>query len=320
MKTLLLAAMTTAVVAVAGLSFAQSASPQQSAQQSQQTQQADDADTDKDEDFDEGASAEANEDVDAGEPASASADAEFENESENDEFASPAGDLEEPTALRDLRRLRPVHGDPAAAASVVTGCVDCHGGKDTAPLPGMPRLAGLNATYVYQQTLLYHKRYLPDTSMTPLADELSDEDMRNVSVYYASLPAVAPAPTAAADDAEDAEEDLLPPPTPQMLATGERIYRDGDARRGLPACVGCHGDDAMGHPLRDQRNRSGHVPYAIYPGLRGQDRQSLINRLNHYKSGDNHNYTGFHIMVPIAEKLDESSIDAVAAWLASLEG
>ena len=245
--------------------------------------------------------------------------------------------------FHDLRRIKPVTGDAAAGQAIAEPCAACHGETGVATIPAMPHLAGQNATYLYEAIRLYHGGYVPDTPMSTLAEGLSDADMRNLAVFYASQPrwglaAATPqadeddGPAVAADDDADGDDgedtvasmdvdgEALPPPTPDMLALGQQLYMHGNPARGIPGCQGCHGSDALGHPLRDQLDRSGNVPYALYPALRGQDRESLLFRMTYYRDQPLDKVSSHQVMVPIAKRLDQRGIDAIAAWLSSLEG
>lgn len=248
--------------------------------------------------------------------------------------------------FQDLRRIRPVTGDAAAGQAIAEPCAACHGETGVATIPAMPHLAGQNATYLYEAIRLYHGGYVPDTPMSTLAEGLSDADMRNLAVFYASQPRwglASAVPQSAEDDdaqataadddmpadGEDAvaaadggtgDDEALPPPTPEMLALGQQLYLHGNPARGIPGCQGCHGADALGHPLREQIDRSGNVPYALYPALRGQDRESLLFRMNYYRDQPLDKVSSHRVMVPVAKALDQRGVDAIAAWLSSLEG
>lgn len=250
--------------------------------------------------------------------------------------------------FQDLRRVKPVTGDAAAGQAIAEPCAACHGETGVATIPAMPHLAGQNATYLYEAIRLYHGGYVPDTPMSTLAEGLSDADMRNLAVFYASQPrwglASAVPQSAEDDDAQAAEavadddmpaddedavaaadgdsgdDEALPPPTPEMLALGQQLYLHGNPARGIPGCQGCHGSDALGHPLREQTDRSGNVPYALYPALRGQDRESLLFRMNYYRDQPLDKVSSHRIMVPVAKTLDQRGVDAIVAWLASLQG
>ena len=53
---------------------------------------------------------------------------------------------------------------------------------------------------------------------------------------------------------------------------GEKLYRNGDRARGIPACAACHGPAGRGNPA------------AGYPALRAQHSMYLIKQLNAYSS------------------------------------
>src|SRR5688572_33170985 len=77
--------------------------------------------------------------------------------------------------------------------------------------------------------------------MKPFADPLSAQDMRDLGAYFATQ-----APGAGiADDAvitEGPNKDL------KFYQVGERLFRQGDAGRGIPACMACHGPAGGGNP------------------------------------------------------------------------
>src|SRR3546814_15440725 len=69
----------------------------------------------------------------------------------------------------------------------------------------------------------------PDSPMSPLVAELSDQDMLDLAAYYSGL---APPP---ADPAAE------PAPVDATLARrGEQLYMAGDPPKGIPPCQGCH--------------------------------------------------------------------------------
>lgn len=202
----------------------------------------------------------------------------------------------------DLRRITPVSGDAAAGAQkAATLCFACHGAEGISPVPMFPNLAGQRADYLYQELLRYKSGSLPDSPMTALVQPLEDADLRNLALHYAGLAANVPAPAQAA--------------TADVLTRGAALYRAGDPARGVPPCQGCHGVDAQGHPLADEAGAS---PYRAYPLLYGQHDTYLATRLRDYRSGKLAHTSNDFIMTEIARRLDDPSIDALAAWLANL--
>jgi cytochrome c553 len=125
--------------------------------------------------------------------------------------------------------------------------------------------------------------------MSPQAMILSDEDMRNVAVYFESLPA---AVQAVAD--------------PAKVNRGEKLFRGGDADKGVPACMACHGPSGRGNPA------------AKYPALQGQHAAYTAKTLRDYASGARQSADKTQIMSDIASRLSDSDIEAVASYVQGL--
>lgn len=90
----------------------------------------------------------------------------------------------------------------ALAAQGVAGrripaCVDCHGPGPVARNPMYPQLAGQYADYLQLQLTLFKQGVRGGTDYAPIMDiaahSLDDRDIRDLALYYASLPAAAPA-------------------------------------------------------------------------------------------------------------------------------
>lgn len=80
-----------------------------------------------------------------------------------------------------------VTGDPAAGQAKSSSCAACHGadGRGTAPL--FPNLQGQKAEYLAQQLRAFRDGKRQDQTMAPMAMPLSDQDIADLSVYYAGL-------------------------------------------------------------------------------------------------------------------------------------
>ena len=214
--------------------------------------------------------------------------------------------------LLDLRRIRPLQGDPAAGKAKSELCSACHGEQGIAIVPIFPNLAGQRAEYLYWQLLEYKRGNLPQSTMTPIIDTLDDADMRDLSMYYASLPHNPPLP------ADRPVDESAEPPDPALLARGRALYMDGEPARGVPACQGCHGADALGFPDALKPNRNGHTPYAVFPILRGQQRDYLQIRLAQYQNGDISDSSSDLVMNEVGHRLDADGIAAIASYLSQL--
>lgn len=209
----------------------------------------------------------------------------------------------------DLRRVASVQGDPVAGREKSASCATCHGSNGISVGPAIPHIAGQSIDYLYWELVQYHRGDFPALTMTAMVpDTLTDQDLRDMSAYYASLPANAAA----------ANSIPLPEIDAATLAEGERLYLRGDPQKGIPPCQGCHGVDARGQRDAAHVDRSGNRPYSHYPALRGQPQTYLTMRLNLLRDEAMNNSSAEQIMTPISKRMDEESINAVSAWLAQL--
>ncbi len=201
----------------------------------------------------------------------------------------------------DLRSIKPIHGDAAAGANKAATCFACHGADGAPVAPTFPRLAGQRIDYLYHRLQAFRHAspkdpYYAVSPMTPMAAALRDEDMRDLSAYFASQ-----APRAV-DGATAVDS----------TANGENLYLRGNPALGIPPCQGCHGAEADG-PV------TAHDQYAAYPSLRGQSALYVVARLTHFREGQPSDTSNAFLMHGVAATLDDDSIQAIAAWLSSLE-
>src|SRR3546814_5829960 len=74
----------------------------------------------------------------------------------------------------------------------------CHGPQGIAIAPTLPNIAGQSADFFYWQMVEFKRN--PDSPMSPLVAELSDQDMLDLAASYSGLapppaePAAEPAP------------------------------------------------------------------------------------------------------------------------------
>ncbi len=82
---------------------------------------------------------------------------------------------------------------PAFAADIEAGkaksavCAACHGAAGIAAVPMYPNLAGQKELYLSKQLKDFKSGTRKDPVMSGMAMPLSDEDIANLSAYYASL-------------------------------------------------------------------------------------------------------------------------------------
>jgi cytochrome c553 len=87
-----------------------------------------------------------------------------------------------------LMMASPVFAGDAAAGKAKTGmCAACHGAAGISAVPMYPNLAGQKEAYLAKQLKDFKAGKRKDPVMGPMAMVLSDEDIANISAYYASL-------------------------------------------------------------------------------------------------------------------------------------
>lgn len=198
------------------------------------------------------------------------------------------------TAL--LMATAPAHaleGNAQSGAQVALVCTACHQADGSGMnMPGgesWPALSGLDATYLYRQLQDMKTGGLRQSpSMMPFANMLDAQQAKDVAAYYSQLPVTA----GAFDPAASADE----------LAHGEKLATAGDWDRHIVPCQSCHGPDNLG--VGD-----------TFPRLAGQQAGYIADQLKAWQSGRRDNDPQ-HLMLAIAERLNDADIRAVSEWLA----
>lgn len=176
--------------------------------------------------------------------------------------------------------------EPAKGAAISASvCAACHTNDGSRGSPANPILQGQHPDYLVKQLTEFKAGKRESAVMRPMAQPLSEADMRNVAAFYASKQAK---PGFAKNK--------------DLVSLGEKLYRGGDAQRGVPACSGCHGPSGAGIP-------------AQYPRLSGQHSDYIEAQLTAFRSGARHNNA---IMNGVAAKLNDREIKAVADYVAGL--
>ncbi|GAB2567963.1 cytochrome c4 [Dyella jejuensis] len=180
-------------------------------------------------------------------------------------------------------------GDAAAGQGKAAACGACHGMDGNSTDPQYPKLAGQHELYIAHQLHNFKSGARQNAIMLGMATPLSDQDMHDIGAYFASkqsLPGVA-------DQA--------------LVEQGQKLYREGDPERGIPACMACHSIDGRGNPG------------AMYPQLTSQHAQYVEAKLKDFHDGVSWG-TDAHaqIMPLIAKKLDPQDIAAIASYIEGL--
>ncbi len=197
----------------------------------------------------------------------------------------------------DLRRQQPIQGDAAAGATKATTCAACHGANGIAIAPTFPNLAGQSATYLYVQLRSYRDGTRDNAVMKPMAANLTDQDMRDLAAYFASLPTKTATGSAQA-------------------SRGQTLYHDGDPSLGVPACQGCHGGDGRG-PQPDATSTAPQPPWSTFPALAAQDEPYVLDQLKAYRNGTRTGTSNDKVMQGVVHNLSDADMQALAAYVSS---
>jgi cytochrome c553 len=186
-----------------------------------------------------------------------------------------------------------VKGDLAKAQPIVTQvCVACHAVDGNSAIPANPNLAGQHPEYTYKQLRNFKSQggkpaERSNGVMAGMVANLSDDDMKNLAVYFA---AQKPKSQAARDAA--------------LAKQGESIYRGGIQAKGVAACASCHAPNGTGMP-------------AQFPRVAGQYAEYTAAQLTAFRAGQRANDPA-QMMRMIAAKMSDQEIKAVSEYIAGL--
>lgn len=219
--------------------------------------------------------------------------------------ATAASAAAPPTSARnmpqhDMRLDAPVHGDAHAGSGKVDVCAACHGKDGMAASPAFPNLAGQSATYLYLQMRAFKEGWRENASMQPMVAPLSDQDMRDIAAWYASL-----SPQATSHDAASDKE-------------GAELYHHGDPSRGIPGCQGCHGPAGHG-PRPDPHSTAPQPAWHTFPRLAGQSPVYVLTQLKAYRDGTRNGSSNTHIMHGVSTRLSDEDMQALADYIAAMQ-
>lgn len=176
---------------------------------------------------------------------------------------------------------------PAGKAKAVL-CQGCHGPDGNSVTPLYPKLAGQVPEYLVKQLRDFKAQVRKDPIMSPLASPLSEADMQQMAAYFGSQK---PAPGVAVGSKD-------------VIDLGKKIYRGGNAKTGVSACMSCHGPSGHGIPPR-------------FPRVSGQHAAYTQKQLVAFKNGSRNNDDG--VMTRIAFRMSEAEIKAVSEYMAGLK-
>jgi cytochrome c553 len=178
-------------------------------------------------------------------------------------------------------------GDASAGQEKAGTCAGCHGPDGNSPSDMFPKIAGQHAGYIAKQLADYKSGDRKDATMAPMAANLEEQDMQDLAAHYA------------------AQEARVGEAQPDYVELGAKLYRGGDSKRGIPACMGCHDPSGSGNAA------------ARFPALAGQHAAYTIKTLQAFRAGERANDSSA-MMRTIAMRMNDDEMKAVAEYIAGL--
>jgi cytochrome c553 len=168
--------------------------------------------------------------------------------------------------------------DVAAGKALAEGCAGCHGADGVSQTELTPSLAGQQDEFVQWQLVYFRSGARKSEVMGSIAQSLSNEDIRNLGAYYASLP------------------------PPQPAAAPDALAQQGEKLALLHRCKSCHSDDYNG--------------FRAAARLSGQREDVLLQGLRDFKTGKRIG-SGVASMADATFSLNDADMQALAHYMAS---
>ncbi len=178
-------------------------------------------------------------------------------------------------------------GDASVGKGKAAMCAACHGADGNSLSDAFPKLAGQHADYLIKQITEFKEGIRVNAMMAPMVAGLSEQDVLDISAFYASQKTTPGAVSEA------------------LVALGKQIYRGGNKESKVPACMACHGPNGSG------------VPAAGWPALSGQYPSYLVMQLKAFASGERSNDPN-SMMRDIAARMTAEEMEAAAAYASGL--
>lgn len=223
--------------------------------------------------------------------------------------AAPPGAAATPTEAASHLNWR-LTGDAQLGAQKADSerCLECHSTAVTGSDRSLgtegkfPKLDGQAPDYILKQIRDFRSGARNHDFMQIMARSVSDEDVADIAAYFHSLPLMKGDGRSGARPGE---------PVPGDAATGLRLYTQGDAARGIPACASCHGEGG-----RSQLQGQGPAAVRV-PHIGGQEWRYLDKQLRDWRSGERRNSAG-GVMSQVTRSLSDAEIESLANYLSGL--
>jgi cytochrome c553 len=175
-------------------------------------------------------------------------------------------------------------------------CIECHGvdgqgaGHSNGPEGKFAKLAGQHPAYILKQIQDFRSGARKHDQMAIMARSVSDEDVLDIAAYFASQAPMKGDGSASGD----------------AVNAARTLFEQGDAKRGIAACVTCHGTKGEGVKGQTQA-----------PLIGGQEWRYLDKQLREWRSGERRNAPA-GVMNQVAKGLRDDDIEALATYLSGI--
>ena len=184
-------------------------------------------------------------------------------------------------------------GDPKAGEAKGAICAGCHGMDGNSEAGMFPRLAGQYSAYIVKQIRDFQRGHRANNEIMAgmAATVASVQDAKDIGAFF---------------ETQKIAKQPIVPPDKDLVAKGEKLFKEGNPANGVYGCINCHGPKGTG---RDQS-------ISQFPRLVAQHKEYLVKQLNDFKSGTRGNDPA-GMMSDIAKKLTDAEINAVSEYLAA---
>jgi cytochrome c553 len=179
-------------------------------------------------------------------------------------------------------------GNPVAGKTRSELCQGCHGEFGLSLEDLIPNLAGQYANYIAKQLRNFQTGARTHQIMNAMATTINDAELTDIAAYFSSQK--------------------------KMHGNGKgdnpvakNLFLKGDAARGIPPCVSCHGENGKGKAPN----------ISTYPVIGGQHKAYLKAQLQHWRSGERSNSPD-GVMNKVAKTLTDAEIESLTDYLSGL--
>ena len=188
----------------------------------------------------------------------------------------------------DVIKQRIGSGNPAVGKTRSELCQGCHGEVGLSLEDLIPNLAGQYANYIAKQLRNFQTGARTHQIMSAMAQTINDAELTDIAAYFASQK--------------------------KMQGNGKgdnpvakNLFLKGDAGRGIPPCMSCHGENGKGKAPN----------VSTYPVIGGQHKGYLRAQLTHWRSGERSNSPD-GVMNKVAKSLTDAEIESLTDYISGL--